>query len=124
MGVTTEIDCTIRFRKMNNRNPYQQQQVATLPSIGTVGAMVARGIGHFAKRNKVVSGSYVIGILFILLIGSGTKLSHDQLRRYNHIMSTVDINAEYQASDRYAEALYAYRATKGWFSCDNVCQAN
>eukprot|EP00551_Chaetoceros_affinis_P007284 CAMPEP_0203675286 /NCGR_PEP_ID=MMETSP0090-20130426/19764_1 /ASSEMBLY_ACC=CAM_ASM_001088 /TAXON_ID=426623 /ORGANISM="Chaetoceros affinis, Strain CCMP159" /LENGTH=217 /DNA_ID=CAMNT_0050541439 /DNA_START=89 /DNA_END=739 /DNA_ORIENTATION=- len=109
---------------MSNQNPYQQRQVAELPSIGTVGAMVARGIGQFAKRNKVVSGSYIIGILFILLIGSGTKLSTEQLRRYNHIMSTVDIQAEYQASDRYAEAMYAYRATKGWFSCDNICQAN
>lgn len=110
---------------MNNQNPYQQQrQVANLPSISAAGAMVARGIGHFAKRNKVVSGSYVIGILFILLIGSGTKLSTDQVRRYNKIMNTVDVQAEYQASDRYAQTMHAYRATKGWFSCDHVCQGN
>ncbi len=103
---------------------HQGQQVATLPSIGTVGALVVRGIGNFAKRNKVISGSYIFGILFLLLIGSGTKLSVDQARRYNAIMNTVDIHAEYEASNRYAEALHAYRATKGWFSCDPLCQRN
>jgi hypothetical protein len=102
---------------MNNNN-----QVATLPSVGTMGAMVVRGIGQFAKRNKVISGSYIFGILFILLIGSGTKLSVDQSRRYDAIMSTVDIHAEYQASSNYAEAMHVYRSTKGWFSCDHVCQ--
>lgn len=105
---------------MNN----QHQQVATLPSIGSVGMIVARGIGHFAKRNKVISGSYILGILFILLIGSGTKLTVEQSRRYNAIMDTVDVHAEYQASNKYAEALHAYRATKGWFSCDHLCQRN
>jgi hypothetical protein len=89
-----------------------------------MGLIVAQGIGNFAKRNKVISGSYIVGILFILLIGSGTKLSVDQSRRYNAIMNTVDIQAEYEASNRYAEALHAYRATKGWFSCDHLCQRN
>lgn len=107
---------------MNAQN-YNQQQVA-LPSFGTVSVMVARGIGNFAKRHKVISGSYIFGILFLLLIGSGTKLSVDQTRRYNAIMNSVDIHAEYEASNRYAEALHAYRATKGWFSCDPLCQRN
>ena len=39
-------------------------------------------------------------------------------------MSTIDINAEFDASNRYAHAQHAYRATKGWFSCDSLCQRN
>ena len=105
---------------MNN----QQQQVSTLPSVSTVGTFVARGIGSFAKNHKVISGSYIFGILFLLLVGSGTKLSVDQSRRYNAIMNTVDIQAEYEASSRYAEAAHAYRATKGWFTCDGLCKRN
>ena len=102
----------------------QRQQVATLPSISTMGGIVVHQVTHFAKRHKVISGSYIFGILFILLIGSGTKLSLDQTKRYNHIMNTVDLEAEYQASSRYASAEQNYRATKGWFSCDQLCQRN
>lgn len=108
---------------MNHPQHQHQQQVA-LPSFGTVGAMAVKGIGNFAKRNKVISGSYLFGLLFILLIGSGTKLTVDQSRRYNTIMNSIDLHAEYAASNNYAEALHAYRATKGWFSCDSLCQRN
>lgn len=48
----------------------------------------------------------------------------EQTNRFNAIMDTVDVHAEYAASNRYAEALHAYRATKGWFSCDPLCQRN
>ena len=89
-----------------------------------MGTLVARGVGNFAKKHKIISGSYILGVLFILLIGSGTKLSVDQSRRYGAIMDTVDVYAEMEASNKYAEALHAYRATKGWFSCDYLCQRN
>mmetsp|Transcript_21101 Transcript_21101/g.25938 ORF Transcript_21101/g.25938 Transcript_21101/m.25938 type:complete len:289 (-) Transcript_21101:253-1119(-) len=105
-------------------NRPQHQQVATLPSFSSVGGIVVRGMGNFAKKHKVISGSYILGILFILLVGSGTKLSVDQAKRYDSIMNTIDIQAEYEASHRYAETLHAYRATKGWFSCDSLCQRN
>jgi len=105
-------------------NRPQHQQVATLPSFSSVGGIVVRGMGNFAKKHKVISGSYILGILFILLVGSGTKLSVDQAKRYDSIMNTIDIQAEYEASHRYAEALHTYRATKGWFSCDSLCQRN
>ena len=39
-------------------------------------------------------------------------------------MNSIDLNAEFKASNRYAQVSQAYRATKGWFSCDSLCQRN
>lgn len=102
----------------------QQRQQVALPSFTDAGTLVVGGIKNFAKRHKVISGSYVFGILFILLIGSGTKLTLDQRREYNDIMSTIDIEAEFNASEYYARTNNAYRQTKGWFTCDSLCQRN
>ncbi len=90
---------------MNRQN---QQQIA-LPSVSDMGTIVTRGAVNFAKRHKVISGSYILGIFFLLLIGSGTKLSMDQTREYNRIMNTIDLEAEYTASNRLAQATQAYR---------------
>ncbi|KAG7346697.1 hypothetical protein IV203_005766 [Nitzschia inconspicua] len=95
-----------------------------LPEPGDVGQMIVRGASTFARRHKVVTGSYILGILVILLIGGGTKLNYDQRRQYNEIMKTIDLQAEFDASTDYWQANEAYRATKGWFSCDGLCQRN
>jgi len=95
-----------------------------IPSGTTAGALVLRGITSFAKKHKIISGSYVFGILVLLLAGSGYKLSSSQQRDYNRIMNTIDLNAEYEASNRYYSSMQAYRATKGWFTCDYLCQRN
>mmetsp|Transcript_28217 Transcript_28217/g.83148 ORF Transcript_28217/g.83148 Transcript_28217/m.83148 type:complete len:296 (-) Transcript_28217:15-902(-) len=91
---------------------------------GDLGTLALTGVKNFAKRHKVISGSYVFGLFVLLLAGSGTKLTLQQRGQYDHIMSTIDLNAEYDASNRYAHATHAYRATKGWFSCDSLCQRN
>jgi len=102
----------------------QRQQQIVLPSVSDMGSIVARGSVSFAKKNKVISGSYIFGILFLVLIGSGTKLTMDQSRQYNHIMNTIDLDAEFRASNRVAQANQAYRASKGWFTCDYLCSRN
>jgi len=102
----------------------QQGVQIVLPEPGDVGQIVLGGASAFAKRHKVVTGGYILGILVILLIGSGTKLNYDQQREYNNIMSTIDVQAEYDASSDFAVANQAYRASKGWFSCDGLCQRN
>lgn len=106
------------------RAPMQGGQQIALPEPGDVGQMVLSGAKTFAKRHKVVTGGYILGILMILLVGSGTKLNYDQLTQYNSIMNTIDVQAEYDAASDFYRADQAYRATKGWFSCDSVCQRN
>lgn len=99
------------------------RQIA-LPEPSDLGQMVLSGAKAFARRHKVVTGGYLLGILVILLIGSGTKLNYDQRREYNKIMNTIDTEAEFVASEDFWRADQAYRATKGWFSCDSLCQRN
>ena len=106
------------------RQQQQQRQVVALPTADQIGALALRGVTTFAKKNKVISFSWVWGVVVLLLVGSGTKLTVDQARRYNHIMSTIDLDAEFLASNQYAVAIQNYRATKGWFSCDSLCQRN
>jgi len=101
-----------------------QNQQFIIPSGATAGTLVLRGITSFAKKHKIISGSYVFGILVLLLAGSGYKLSSTQHRDYNRIMNTIDLNAEYEASNKYYSAMQAYRGTKGWFTCDYLCQRN
>ena len=62
--------------------------------------------------------------LVLLMFSSGAKLTYDQRREYNRIMSTIDLQAEYDASYDYWETQQAYRASKGWFTCDSLCQRN
>jgi len=109
---------------MNYDRRNQPQQQIVLPSAAAMGSIVVRGMANFAKKHKVISGSYLLGILAILLIGSGTKLTLQQRREYNSIMKTIDLRKEYDASDRYARAYNAYYASKGWFTCDGLCQRN
>lgn len=108
-----------------NANNNNQQQVAVLPEVSDVTSMVVRGATNFAKRYKVVTGSYLLGIAVLLFAGAGIPLSIDQQRQYEQIMDSVDIQAEYDASQNVYVARQNYYATKGWFwSCDPLCQRN
>jgi hypothetical protein len=95
-----------------------------LPEPGDLGQLIVTGAANFARRHKVISGSYVVGILVILLIGSGTKLNYEQRQQYGSIMNTIDLQAEYDASQDFFMTNQAYRASKGWFTCDGLCQRN
>ena len=66
------------------------------------------------------------GLLLLLIFGGGGRpLTTQQAAQYNSIMNSIDLQAEYAASDDYWRARQAYQATKGWFwSCDPLCQRN
>jgi hypothetical protein len=107
-----------------NNNYYQQDRI--IINTGDVTTLALQGVKSFAKRHKVVTGSYLLGlgVLLLLCFTPGIKLTDRQKREYNRIMSSIDVEGEYAASSRYAMALANYRATKGWFSCDGTCQRN
>mmetsp|Transcript_29344 Transcript_29344/g.53727 ORF Transcript_29344/g.53727 Transcript_29344/m.53727 type:complete len:298 (-) Transcript_29344:165-1058(-) len=102
----------------------QRQRALVLPNAADIGTLAVNGVKHFARRHKVITGGYLFGIVVLLLAGAGTKLTFDQQRQYNRIMSTIDLDAEFDASNRYAMSMQAYRASKGWFTCDSLCQRN
>jgi hypothetical protein len=108
---------------MNRQRQPGGRQIV-LPEPGDLGALVVRGATNFAKNHKIISGGYLLGICIILFFGSGAKLTMDQRREYNHIMSTIDLQVEFDASTDFWQANQAYRASKGWFTCDGLCQRN
>jgi len=111
-----------------------QQPVNPAGTAGTGGTIVTAAdmtslalssLKSFTKRHKVISTSYLYGlttILLIALLGGGTKLTLDQQRNYNRIMSTIDLQAEYSAASSYNAAYANYYHSKGWISCDAHCQ--
>ena len=103
--------------------PMQNGSQLVLPEPGDIGQMILRGSSAFARRHKVVTGGYFLGLLVVVLVWSGAKLNYDQ-HEYNKIIRTINFEAEYDASDDFWRAQQAYRATKGWFSCDSLCQRN
>lgn len=109
---------------MNRPGGPQFQQVAVLPEPGDVATMVVRGVTGFARRHRFVTGSYLFGIVVLLFFSSGIPLSIQQVRDYNRIMDSIDQQAEFDASQDYWHARNAYHATKGWFTCDGLCQRN
>lgn len=101
-----------------------QQVRVQLPSQSQVGSFLIKGTGAFVRKHPVISGYYALGLLILLLGGSGLALSSTQQHEYNNIMSTIDVELEYEVSSKFAAADSAYRSTKGWFSCDNLCTRN
>ena len=95
-----------------------------LPDAANVGAIIVSSARTFARRHKIITGGYLFGILVLLFAGSGTKLTLEQAKQYNSIMNTINLEAEYNASHDYYQAQQAYHASKGWFSCDSLCQRN
>ena len=106
-----------------NRQQQPGRQIV-LPEPGDLPALVVRGATTFARNHKFISGGYVLGICIILFFGSGAKLTMDQRRQYNHIMGTIDLQAEFDASTDFWNADRAYRGSKGWFTCDGLCTRN
>lgn len=113
----------------NQQQQHQQQALANirLPEVHEVGTILIRGVGAFAKRNKYITGWYVLGIIVLLYISQhgGRQLTPIEEQKYNRIMNTIDLEVEYNAVDRYWQTKNMYEQTKGWFfSCDSLCQRN
>lgn len=107
--------------------PVPPQQLATirLPAIDEVGLLIVKGIGTFARKYKVVTSYYLLGIVILLYVSSygGRQLSKQETRQYNDIMNSIDLQVEYDALDQYIQAKSLYEQTRGWFwSCDHMCQ--
>mmetsp|Transcript_9895 Transcript_9895/g.13059 ORF Transcript_9895/g.13059 Transcript_9895/m.13059 type:complete len:295 (-) Transcript_9895:77-961(-) len=104
----------------------RQQQIVRLPEPAQMGQLIVQGVTSFARRNKVLTGFYIFGWIFLLFVGAGTQLTLEQRQQYNRIMNSIDLQAEYDASADYWQARQVFHASRGWFwSCnDRYCQRN
>jgi hypothetical protein len=98
--------------------------LATLPEPMEMGKLVVQTVIQGARRNPVLSSTYVIGILLLLIVGNGIPLTIQQSTQYNRIMDSINLQAEYKATEQYYQADQMYRHTRGFlgWSCDNTCQ--
>lgn len=88
-----------------------------------MGTLVVRNVTSFAARHKTLTAYYLLGWIFVLFVGSGTQLTLQQQSTYNNILKTIDVQAEYDATEEYWKARQYYQASKGWFfACDDLCQ--
>lgn len=105
--------------------PNGGQQVAVLPAVGDVTSLIVTGAGRFARANPILTGSYLFGIAVLLFFSSGIPLTAEKHVKYHRILKTIDLQAEFTATQSYWNARNDYLATKGWFfSCDKTCQRN
>jgi hypothetical protein len=112
------------YRQQRNAAANQMAMVQ-LPEVDEVGAVIVRHARQFAVRHKYFTAYYLLGLLLLgtLTVWGGRSLTPDETRQYNAIMGSIDLQAEYNAVDKYWNAQSRYQATKGWFwSCDGVCQ--
>ena len=88
----------------------QQQQIVRLPDPQQVGTLVVRQVTQLARHHKAVTGFYLLGWVFLLFVGSGTRLTLQQQATYNSIMKTIDVQAEYDAtvSENVEQDYYAH----------------
>lgn len=104
----------------------QQQQLAQLPEVSEVANLVVQGATDFARRYKYFTGYYLLGLCMIALVTSGTigqPLSRPKQQAYQEILSSIDVQAEYDLQDRYWRSQNRYDRSRGWFGqCDSVCQ--
>jgi len=107
---------------MNRQQPQFQQQIV-LPDPQHIGALVVNGAVRFAHRNKVLTGTYALGLLLLIIFGGGGRpLTPEQHAEYNSILDTIDTKAEYQATEDYWRAYNVYQASRGWlWGCDALC---
>jgi ABC-type multidrug transport system fused ATPase/permease subunit len=110
----------------NNRPPrHQYAQVGgalALPDPVQLPALVVRTARQVARRHPYVTGSYLLGLVLLMFIGNGTRLTLQQQREYNSLLNKIDLQKEFDAAQDYYRNKQVYMQAKGWFSCDANCQ--
>lgn len=99
-------------------NDTRLQQARQLDDAST--ALARIGV-EIVKKHPVISTSYVIGLLLCFFF-TGFSISQEQRNAFDQNVRRIDYAALDEADYQYREAEYMYRQSKGWFSCDSICQ--
>jgi len=73
------------------------------------------------KKHKLKVGGYIVGLL-ICIFFSGWKVSDQQRTEYYQALDELDASALHDARARLHQTSGLYHRSKGWFSCDSICQ--
>ncbi|EER03030.1 hypothetical protein Pmar_PMAR026784, partial [Perkinsus marinus ATCC 50983] len=80
----------------------------------------------FVKKHYVISSMYIIGLL-VALFGTGFHVDPITAARYDQTLEHIDVvqGRQYRSvMQKLDRAERDYYNSKGWFSCNDECQAN
>lgn len=83
--------------------------------------MFTQGAVRLAKKHYVISSMWVAGLI-ILTFFRGLTVPDENLTKYNQAVKSIDFNKLYRLQNDAWVAEEQFRHSKGWFSCDHVCQ--
>lgn len=101
--------------------PSREEQLATAREIDRTSTVLINAGVAVVKRNKLKVGAYLLGLLLCLFF-TGFKVSDNQRMEYYTELDKVDTSALYETGSLLNDAYNGYHRTKGWFSCDAMCQ--
>lgn len=104
---------------MSSQRDQQLQAAREVDRMST--ALINVGV-RVVKNNKLKVGGYIIGLLLCLFF-SGWKVTDVQRNEYYAELEKVDHTALYETEALLYQAHTGYQRSKGWFSCDAVCQS-
>jgi len=90
------------------------------PEVVDVSRIMLNAGVNFAKRNKKLTGTWLLG-LFLLCFATGLTVSPEQEASYSSIVSKIDQEKTLKAERQLYLAEKAYAQSKGFFSCDAFC---
>ena len=85
-------------------------------------ALIQVGI-KVIKKNPITVSSYLLGLLICLLF-SGFALTIEQKLNFEKDLSKIDYQSLDRITTRYETLNEKYLQSKGFFSCDSICQIN
>ena len=109
---------------MYNSNPPPQGQVQRVPDpTAELGTIVAKGVYRLATKHYLVSSMWIAGLITLTFF-QGFAPSPENLQQYNKLSKSIDHKLYSRLAQDVWVAEEAFRESKGWFTCDHVCQVN
>lgn len=105
---------------MSSERDQQLMEARELDKMST--AMVRFGI-NVVKKNPIKVSAYILGILLCLFF-TGWKVTETQFESFQQKLDTLDNESLNKAAYDLERSYNNYYRSKGWFSCDPICQEN
>jgi hypothetical protein len=99
----------------------REEQLIAAREIDRASTVLINAGIQVVKNNKLKVGGYILGLLLCLFF-TGFKVTDVQRAEYYEELNKVDNTALYETGALLNEAYNGYHRSKGWFSCDALCQ--
>lgn len=112
----------MRAQHHHNPNPpSREQQLATARSLDENSTVLINFAVKTVKKHPVMFSSYAVGLLVCFFV-TGIALTAQQQSDFQNDLLRIDYRELDRRQQAYQGHYQHYHATKGWFSCDNICQ--